>query len=134
MPARIVTGYQGGERNNGVDGFWTLRQSDAHAWAEGLGGGRRLGAVDPTSAVAPGRTAPSNACARRRGAVAAALAWWSAPRGGPTARGLGSRQQPLEPVGAELHAKQTARPAEEPRLQLAQLEDLAYVLLGLLVA
>ncbi|MDP3309721.1 MAG: DUF3488 and transglutaminase-like domain-containing protein, partial [Polaromonas sp.] len=33
VPARIVTGYQGGERNS-VDGFWVLRQSDAHAWAE----------------------------------------------------------------------------------------------------
>jgi hypothetical protein len=33
VPARIVTGYQGGERNS-VDGFWTVRQSDAHAWAE----------------------------------------------------------------------------------------------------
>jgi protein-glutamine gamma-glutamyltransferase len=33
IPARIVTGYQGGEINP-VDGFWTVRQSDAHAWAE----------------------------------------------------------------------------------------------------
>jgi transglutaminase-like putative cysteine protease len=55
VPARIVTGYQGGEQNS-VDGFWTIRQSDAHAWAEvwheGLGWVR----VDPTSAVSPGRT------------------------------------------------------------------------------
>ena len=55
VPARIVTGYQGGEQNP-VDGFWTVRQSDAHAWAEvwheGLGWVR----VDPTSAVSPGRT------------------------------------------------------------------------------
>jgi hypothetical protein len=54
VPARIVTGYQGGELN-GVDGFWVLRQSDAHAWAEvwlaGLGWTR----VDPTGAVSPGR-------------------------------------------------------------------------------
>ena len=30
VPARIVTGYQGGDRNT-VDGYWTVRQSDAHA-------------------------------------------------------------------------------------------------------
>jgi transglutaminase-like putative cysteine protease len=59
IPARIVTGYQGGERNS-VDGLWTVRQSDAHAWAEvwmvdaqGVAGWNR---VDPTGAVAPGRT------------------------------------------------------------------------------
>jgi len=33
IPARIVTGYQGGEQN-AVDGYWVLRHSDAHAWAE----------------------------------------------------------------------------------------------------
>ncbi len=32
VPARIVTGYQGGELNP-VDGFVTVRQSDAHAWS-----------------------------------------------------------------------------------------------------
>ncbi len=55
VPARIVTGYQGGEIN-GVDGFWTVRQSDAHAWAEVWTEGRGWVRVDPTSAVAPGRT------------------------------------------------------------------------------
>ena len=33
VPARVVTGYQGGEFNP-VDGYVTVRQSDAHAWAE----------------------------------------------------------------------------------------------------
>ncbi|RZI38625.1 transglutaminase domain-containing protein, partial [Herbaspirillum sp. HC18] len=33
LPARVVTGYQGGERNS-VDSFIVVRQSDAHAWAE----------------------------------------------------------------------------------------------------
>jgi transglutaminase-like putative cysteine protease len=55
IPARIVTGYQGGEVNS-VDGYWTLRQSDAHAWAEVWLAGRGWVRVDPTSAVAPGRT------------------------------------------------------------------------------
>ena len=55
VPARVVTGYQGGEIN-GVDGFWTVRQSDAHAWAEVWMAGKGWVRVDPTSAVAPGRT------------------------------------------------------------------------------
>ncbi len=55
IPARIVTGYQGGEVNS-VDGFWTVRQSDAHAWAEVWLAGRGWVRVDPTSSVAPGRT------------------------------------------------------------------------------
>lgn len=55
VPARIVTGYQGGEQN-AVDGFWTIRQSDAHAWAEVWHEGRGWVRVDPTSAVSPGRT------------------------------------------------------------------------------
>ncbi len=54
VPARIVTGYQGGELN-GVDGFWAVRQSDAHAWAEIWQTGQGWVRVDPTSAVAPSR-------------------------------------------------------------------------------
>jgi len=54
IPARVVTGYQGGELNP-IDGYFTVRQSDAHAWGEvwlaGLGWVR----VDPTAAVAPDR-------------------------------------------------------------------------------
>ncbi len=55
IPARIVTGYQGGELNS-IDGFWVVRQSDAHAWAEVWQAGLGWVRVDPTSAVAPGRT------------------------------------------------------------------------------
>lgn len=54
LPARVVTGYLGGERNP-ISGHFTVRQSDAHAWTEvwlGESGWRR---VDPTAAVAPWR-------------------------------------------------------------------------------
>ena len=54
VPARIVTGYQGGEMNN-VDGYWTVRQSDAHAWAEVWVAEQGWVRVDPTGAVAPSR-------------------------------------------------------------------------------
>lgn len=55
IPARIVTGYQGGERNP-VDGLWTVRQSDAHAWTEVWLPNEGWMRIDPTSAVAPART------------------------------------------------------------------------------
>ena len=55
IPARIVTGYQGGERND-VDGLWTVRQSDAHAWAEVWIPREGWLRIDPTTAVAPART------------------------------------------------------------------------------
>ena len=53
IPARIVTGYQGGEMNP-AGGYMIIRQSDAHAWAEALVGGQWI-RVDPTAAVAPSR-------------------------------------------------------------------------------
>ncbi len=75
IPARVVTGYQGGEVNT-VDGYWTVRQSDAHAWAEVWMTGQGWVRVDPTTAVAPGRTGsfirlvpPSNVFAQAFGKV-----------------------------------------------------------------
>ena len=54
VPARVVTGYLGGEWNP-VGSYLIVRQSDAHAWTEiwldGVGWTR----VDPTSVVAPER-------------------------------------------------------------------------------
>jgi protein-glutamine gamma-glutamyltransferase len=54
VPARVVTGYQGGELNP-VDSIITVRQSDAHAWAEVLLPGRGWLRVDPTATAVPGR-------------------------------------------------------------------------------
>jgi len=54
VPARVVTGYQGGELNP-VDGYVTVRQSDAHAWAEVWLAGQGWRRIDPTAAVAPER-------------------------------------------------------------------------------
>ncbi len=54
IPARVVAGYQGGEINP-VDGYLTVRQSDAHAWAEIWLAEKGWIRVDPTAAVAPSR-------------------------------------------------------------------------------
>lgn len=54
IPARVVTGYLGGVSNS-VDGFFEVRQSDAHAWTEVWLDGRGWVRVDPTAAVAPER-------------------------------------------------------------------------------
>jgi hypothetical protein len=54
IPARVVTGYQGGEINPN-DGYMTVRQSDAHAWAEVWLEQRGWVRVDPTAAVSPER-------------------------------------------------------------------------------
>jgi transglutaminase-like putative cysteine protease len=54
IPARVVTGYQGGQHNPAED-YWIVRQSDAHAWAEVWLGDRGWVRVDPTGAVAPER-------------------------------------------------------------------------------
>jgi protein-glutamine gamma-glutamyltransferase len=54
IPARVVTGYQGGEPN-GDGSYLSVRQLDAHAWVEYWHKGRGWVSVDPTFQVAPER-------------------------------------------------------------------------------
>ncbi|HET7921240.1 MAG TPA: DUF3488 and DUF4129 domain-containing transglutaminase family protein [Gammaproteobacteria bacterium] len=54
IPAHVVIGYQGGTRNP-LDGYYVIRQEDAHAWAEVWLAGRGWLRVDPTAAVDPAR-------------------------------------------------------------------------------
>jgi transglutaminase-like putative cysteine protease len=54
IPARVVTGYQGGTFNRFSD-YWILRQSNAHAWDEIWIDGRGWIRVDPTASIAPQR-------------------------------------------------------------------------------
>jgi transglutaminase-like putative cysteine protease len=72
VPARVVTGYQGGELNS-LDGFWTVRQSDAHAWAEVWVEGQGWVRVDPTAAVSPGRVGSFTRFNAGNGVLAQAL-------------------------------------------------------------
>jgi transglutaminase-like putative cysteine protease len=72
VPARVVTGYQGTDPAP-ADGYWIVRNSYAHAWAEywqqGLGWVR----ADPTAAVAPDRIGLSRNLLPRPGLVAGAI-------------------------------------------------------------
>jgi protein-glutamine gamma-glutamyltransferase len=72
IPARIVTGYQGGERN-ALDNFWVVRQSDAHAWAEVWLTDQGWVRVDPTGAVAPGRVGTLQRLQAPRGVLGSAI-------------------------------------------------------------
>ena len=72
VPARIVTGYQGTDPAP-VDGYWIVRQSHAHAWAEYWLAGTGWVRADPTAAVAPERVQRSANLAPPRGLVAGAL-------------------------------------------------------------
>ena len=56
IPARVVTGYQGGELNT-LASYYIIRQSDAHAWTEVWLADEGWVRVDPVSAVAPERVA-----------------------------------------------------------------------------
>jgi len=72
VPARIVTGYQGGEPNR-VGDYLTVRQSDAHAWAEVWLEGKGWVRVDPTAAVSPNRIEEGSDVGRFSGEAGAAL-------------------------------------------------------------
>jgi transglutaminase-like putative cysteine protease len=54
IPARVVTGYQGGEYNPTGE-YLIVRQLDAHAWAEVWLPDQGWVRVDPTAAIAPER-------------------------------------------------------------------------------
>ena len=132
IPARVVTGYQGGELNS-VDGYWIVRQSDAHAWAEVWIAERGWVRVDPTSAVAPGRIGSLQRLRPPQGVIAAAFgnvtpglvqgmrAAWEAVNNAWNQRILNYTQSRqlnlLKDIGFEAPGW----------------EDLAYVLIGLVV-
>ena len=84
VPARVVTGYQGGEINP-IDGYMIVRQSDAHAWAEVWIAEEGWVRVDPTAAAVPVRVESGLAAAVPAGdplpfLVRADLSWLRALR------------------------------------------------------
>lgn len=76
IPARVVTGYQGGYWND-IASYLLVRQADAHAWSEIWLPGRGWVRVDPTAAVRPERV--SQGAAATNAATSADWAptqWW----------------------------------------------------------
>ena len=70
IPARVVTGYQGGYFN-AIGNYLVVRQSDAHAWSEVWLAGRGWVRVDPTGAVSPQRVELG-----ARAAAGASASWY----------------------------------------------------------
>ena len=70
IPARVVTGYQGGEFNY-LGNYYIVRQSDAHAWAEVWLSGQGWVRIDPTAVIAPARVQTNMAAAMPASEVAA---------------------------------------------------------------
>lgn len=77
LPARVVTGYQGGEMNPQSD-YFIVRQSDAHAWAEVWLQGKGWKRIDPTAVIPASRIENQQDLARIRPEVAelAAVGSW----------------------------------------------------------
>ncbi|MDB5820501.1 MAG: hypothetical protein JWQ11_4141 [Rhizobacter sp.] len=72
VPARVVTGYQGSDPEP-VDGYYVVRNSSAHAWAEYWQQGSGWIRADPTAAVAPDRIIRSRNLQPPRSFVADAI-------------------------------------------------------------
>jgi transglutaminase-like putative cysteine protease len=132
IPARIVTGYQGGERN-AVDGFWVVRQSDAHAWTEVWLQGRGWVRVDPTSAVAPGRTGSFQRLQPRRGVIATAFGTVNPNLAASLRAGWEALNNSWNQWVLNYTQSKQLDLLKNLGFQSPAWEDLAYVLLGLLV-
>lgn len=72
VPARVVTGYQGGEMNP-LSNYMILRQSDAHAWSEVYFPDQGWVRIDPTTMIPLSHIEdPVDAVRRRPGLIDAA--------------------------------------------------------------
>ena len=134
VPARIVTGYQGGEPN-GVDGLWTVRQSDAHAWTEVWIKDRGWVRVDPTSAVSPGRTGSFERLLPPTNAITEALT-------GAITPAMAARMRALWDAANNSWNQWVLNYSESKQLNLLRnlgfespsWEDLSYVLIAIIVS
>lgn len=82
IPARVVTGYQGGYWNP-LGHYLLVRRADAHAWAELWINGRGWVRFDPTGAVRPERVTLGAAAAAAGDGSGGGLfdaAWWRGAR------------------------------------------------------
>ena len=105
LPARVVTGYQGGELN-GVGGYYIIRQSDAHAWTEVWLEDEGWVRVDPRLRGRAGAGCARLVAQRARGRARCRAAPSAALElGAPRAARLGRGRDLLERVGRGLRAE-----------------------------
>jgi transglutaminase-like putative cysteine protease len=78
IPARVVTGYQGGDFN-AVGNFLEVRQNRAHAWSEVWLHNQGWVRVDPTSVIPPERVVEQQDLVRFQSTAPAAAAAGEAP-------------------------------------------------------
>ena len=131
VPARIVTGYQGADPQP-VDGWYVVRQSNAHAWAEVWLAGEGWVRVDPTAAVAPDRVRLGRSLLPPPGLVAGTLNSMN-PALAATLRGFWERMDNHWNLWVLNYSRrQQFDLLQELGVQAPRWEDLAYVLIGLL--
>ena len=133
VPARVVTGYQGTDPKP-VDGYYIVRQSNAHAWAEYWQPGEGWVRVDPTAAVAPDRIVRGASLVPRQGLVAGAI-------GSVSPQLLAQLRSALEAANNRWNqwvmnysSSQQFRLLESLGVSTPSWHDLAYALIGLLCA
>lgn len=73
IPARVVSGYQGGRRT--PNGLWEVRQLDAHAWSEVWIESKGWIRIDPTFAVVKKRPPPPGEA--KSGGISVDMPWLS---------------------------------------------------------
>ncbi|MBC7436691.1 MAG: DUF3488 domain-containing transglutaminase family protein [Bdellovibrionales bacterium] len=132
IPARVVTGYQGGERN-GVDGFWVVRQSDAHAWAEIWQQGRGWVRVDPTAAVSPGRIGSLQRLQLPQGVIASAIGSVSPDLAASLRAGWEALNNGWNQWVLNYTQSRQLNLLKDIGFESPSWEDLSYVLIGLIV-
>lgn len=133
VPARVVTGYQGGDKNP-IDGYVVVRQSNAHAWAEIWD--EKFGWVrqDPTFAVSPARISSQLVLQPSTGPIANAFGinqvprFWLSARSAVEAFSNGYNQWVLN-----YSSDKQASLLDAFKLKAGDVEKYSYWLVGLLV-
>jgi transglutaminase-like putative cysteine protease len=133
VPARVVTGYQGTDPKP-LDGYYIVRQSNAHAWVEFWQPGEGWVRADPTAAVSPDRIVRGASLVPRQGLMAGAI-------GNVSPQLLARLRSVLEAVNNRWNQwvmnysrVQQFKLLESLGVQAPTWHDLAYALIGLLCA
>ncbi|MBX3644025.1 MAG: DUF3488 domain-containing transglutaminase family protein [Rubrivivax sp.] len=133
VPARVVTGYQGTDPLP-VDGYYIVRQSNAHAWVEYWQPDEGWVRLDPTAAVSPNRVMRGASLVPRQGLLADAL-------GGVNPQLLADLRNLLEATGNRWNQwvmnysrSQQLHLLESLGVEAPSWHDLALALIGLLCA